>query len=266
MIDEISLERQNEFFGALTDPMPPEAIEWRVQTAGEKNKRVWAKVVPYADARWLMQRLDEVFGPMNWWDNYRAGPDGGVLCDLSVMVDGVVVTKQDVAGNTAVEGIKGGVTDAFKRACVKLNVGNIRALYGCGELFADVNEKGRYYQGRHHEGRYPAFKWDPPKGFRLPESTAYAPASPDEHEADGDEELSTESLEEGMLDLPEPASKKQVEQIQNLYMPLSAHLTEAQRDKCKQAMQGTAEEADATIKWLMTKVREVNGQFAEQEA
>lgn len=249
MNNEISLARQQEIFGALTESMPPEAIEWRVQTAGQKGDRPWAKVVPYADARWLMQRLDDVFGPMGWWNEYEAGPSGGVLCKLTVTVDGVSVTKQDGAENTQVESVKGGITDAFKRACVLLNVGNIRALYGSGEHFADINQSGQYYQPKDRSGnnRYPAFKWDPPRDFRLPESAAYTPhpaQSADEDESDE-------------LDLSGPATKEQKDQIINLRIPLSPHLTEAQKEKISEAIGGTEEQAAKTIEWLMQKSEEV---------
>ena len=56
----------------LIETMPVESIEWRVQRAGNTNGKAWALVVPYADARWLMQRLDEVFGVLDWWDEYEA--------------------------------------------------------------------------------------------------------------------------------------------------------------------------------------------------
>ena len=47
----------------LRDPFAPEDIEWRVQQAGEKNGRPWARVLAYVTNRAIMERLDEVVGP-----------------------------------------------------------------------------------------------------------------------------------------------------------------------------------------------------------
>lgn len=106
----------------LTATLPESAIEWRVQSSGKGKKGIWARVVPYADARYLMGVLDDACGPDGWRDEYRAGPDGGVLCRLSLRFGDEWIAKEDVAENTDIEAIKGGATDAFKRACVKWNV------------------------------------------------------------------------------------------------------------------------------------------------
>lgn len=244
-------------FKKLTEPMPPEAIEWRVQTAGQKDGRVWAKVVPYGDARWLMQRLDEVFGPMNWWDEYSEWGSDGVLCRLTVKVDSQTVSKMDVAGNTQVESVKGGVTDAFKRACVKFNVGNIRALYGSGEQFAQVSKDGSHYQpaDRSGKGRYPAFKWDPPAGFKLPDAATFQPSGPAGGDEDEDPaEFTDDSLEGGdTLDLSGPATAEQKDRIHELYLALATALTDAQKKRCKQALEATEEVAGKTIEWMEDK-------------
>ena len=63
----------------LRDPFAPEDIEWRVQQAGEKNGKPWARVLAYVTNRAIMDRLDEVVGASNWRNEYREGPGGGVL-------------------------------------------------------------------------------------------------------------------------------------------------------------------------------------------
>lgn len=240
MDNEISLKRQKEVFGALTDPMPEEAIEWRIQRAGEKNGKVWAMVVPYADARWMMQRLDDVFGPMGWWDSYEPGPGGGVLCSLTVVVDGVEVTKQDGAPNTDIEDVKGGITDAFKRACVKWNVGDVRALYRVGDLFANVHEDGSYYQSKDREDKYPAFKWDPPSlsgnGTRPPPERKPEPAQ---------SEVDSEKLQ----------------QLQNLYLPMQEVLKPAERRAIEEAMSGKRD-PDGAIEWLTNRAAQLEADAA----
>lgn len=125
---------------ALSAPMPMDAVEWRLDQA-DKNG-AWARIVCYADSRWLASRLDEVLTPGGWWDEYFQGPAGGVLCRLSILVGDRVVSKCDVGTASNFEGEKGAITDAFKRACTKWNVGNSRALYEVGEAWADIKAKG----------------------------------------------------------------------------------------------------------------------------
>jgi hypothetical protein len=146
----------------LRDPFAPEDIEWRVQTAGEKNGRPWARVLAYVTNRAIMDRLDEVAGPGNWRNEYQPGPAGGVVCGLSVRVpraDGAEwVTKWDGAENSDVEPVKGGLSNAMKRAAVQWGIG--RYLYDLDEGWATVTDNGRF-SAKTKEGKW--FKWDPPE-------------------------------------------------------------------------------------------------------
>lgn len=162
-------------FEALQAVFDPDALEWRVQQAGEKGGRVWAIVVPYVTNRAIQQRLDDVLGPANWRNEFQQGPDGGVLCGISIRVTvrstnlttGEVVettewlTKWDGAENTDVEGVKGGLSAAMKRAAVQLGIG--RYLYALEDAFAIISERGRF-RGRTKDHK--PFRWDPPE---LPE-------------------------------------------------------------------------------------------------
>jgi hypothetical protein len=125
---------------ALKDPLPPDAIEWRAGQVGTtKDGKPWCKVLAYLTSRAVMDRLDEVCGPTGWEDHYEPGPQGGVLCRLTVHHPDRSVTREDVAENTDVEAVKGGVSDALKRAAVKFGVG--RYLYKLGDTFAEVREE-----------------------------------------------------------------------------------------------------------------------------
>jgi hypothetical protein len=146
----------------LRDPFAPGDIEWRVQTAGEKNGKPWARVLAYVTNRAIMERFDEVVGPENWQNVYKEGPSGGVICGLSVRVtrlDGSAewVTKWDGAENTDVEPVKGGLSNAMKRAAVQWGIG--RYLYDLEEGWAQVTENGRF-SAKTKDGKW--FKWDPP--------------------------------------------------------------------------------------------------------
>jgi hypothetical protein len=81
----------------------------------------------YIDARAVMDRLDSVCGPENWTDAYTETPKGRLICTLSINIGGQWVSKSDGAGDTDVEGDKGAISDALKRAAVKWGIG--RYLY-----------------------------------------------------------------------------------------------------------------------------------------
>lgn len=103
----------------LKKPFPVSAISWRI---GQKNKdKTKAKMLCYIDARDVMDRLDEVCGT-NWSDYYEE-VKGRVVCTITI--DGK--SRSDGAGDTDIEGEKGGLSDAFKRAAVKWGIG--RYLY-----------------------------------------------------------------------------------------------------------------------------------------
>lgn len=124
----------------LSAPFPADAIEWRVQSSGFSGEKPWAKIVPYLTNRAIQDRLDEAVGPENWRNEYAAGPQGGVLCGISIYLpkaDGGGchwVTKWDGAENTDIEGVKGGLSNSMKRAAVQWGIG--RFLYECSEEWA----------------------------------------------------------------------------------------------------------------------------------
>jgi len=145
----------------LHDKFPPNDLEWRLQSCGSNKKGVWAICLCYVTNRAIMQRLDHVMKPHNWKNEYSEGPQGGVMCGLSLRIDGEWITKWDGAENTAVEPVKGGLSDSMKRAAVQWGIG--RYLYNLDAGFADVCESG-IKRGKTKDGKQ--FRWNPP---RLPE-------------------------------------------------------------------------------------------------
>ncbi len=115
-----------EIFAALAAPFAPDEVRTRNQSGRD---------LQYVTARTVMNRLDEVLGPADWWDDHQLLTDGSVMCRLSIRLpDGEIVTKTDVGGMSetrdASDAEKSGFSDAFKRAAVKFGVG--RYLYGDG--------------------------------------------------------------------------------------------------------------------------------------
>ena len=99
-------------------PFSKSELKWRQGRGGMQ--------LAYIDARCAMKRLDDVVGIDGWQDSYKS-LDGRTVCELSLKINGVWITKTDGAGDTNIEGEKGGLSDAFKRAAVKFGVG--RYLY-----------------------------------------------------------------------------------------------------------------------------------------
>jgi hypothetical protein len=134
----------------LAKPFPESAIHWRAQNVtGDGTK---ALALAYLDARDVMDRLDEVCGPAGWQTYYDETPTGRVICKLSILIDGEWICKSDGAGSTAVEGEKGGISDALKRAAVAWGIG--RYLYALKSVWAPC-------QSRDASGKKRWIKWEP---------------------------------------------------------------------------------------------------------
>jgi hypothetical protein len=114
-----------DLFTALAAPFAPQEVKSRSQSGRQ---------LYYVTARTVMNRLDAILGPENWWDEYYPNANS-VLCRLSVRLpDGQILTKADAGGYAGMadhgDDDKSGYSDAFKRAAVKLGVG--RYLYRDG--------------------------------------------------------------------------------------------------------------------------------------
>lgn len=112
-------------FAALAAPFAADEVRTRNQAGRD---------LQYVTARTVMNRLDEVLGPENWWDEYTP-MENAVICKLTVRLpDGSSVTKSDAGGFTTTADTsdyeKTGFSDSFKRAAVKFGIA--RYLYGDG--------------------------------------------------------------------------------------------------------------------------------------
>lgn len=146
---------------ALKQPFVPEDVEWRLQESGKgKDGKVWAKCLCYVTNRAIMDRLDDVVGPGGWKNEYAAGPGGGIVCGISIKLDGEWVTKWDGADNTEIEPVKGGLSNAMKRAAVQWGIG--RYLYDLEVGWAQVSDKGAHFARLPEKKGGDTFKWDPP--------------------------------------------------------------------------------------------------------
>ncbi|MGC8518798.1 MAG: Rad52/Rad22 family DNA repair protein [Steroidobacteraceae bacterium] len=123
----------------LRAPFDVELIRWRVG-ARMRSNRNRGQALPYVTARLVQDRLDEVMGPENWRNEFAAAPaGGGVMCILSLRINGEWISKADIAQQDEVRddahdpdkdreiAVKGAPSDALKRAAVQWGIG--RYLY-----------------------------------------------------------------------------------------------------------------------------------------
>ena len=77
--------------------------------------------VPYVTNRAIQNRLDEVCGPENWYNEFKPwhsnGKKDSQLCGIAIHFEGKgFITKWDGAEDSDIEPIKGGLSDSMKRA------------------------------------------------------------------------------------------------------------------------------------------------------
>ncbi|RTG98876.1 DNA repair protein Rad52 [Thermus scotoductus] len=166
----------DEVWQKLSEPFPPGEVQWRIEALSRDKKR--ALVVPYVDARTVLDRLDRVVGPEGWQDAYEVLADAEravrdergegrerlveVKCRLTVLG----VTKEDVGEG---DSLKAAFSDALKRAAVKFGVG--RYLYRLEKQWVDYDpEKGRFTPPKLPEpspGEEEGLEEEKPEAYRL---------------------------------------------------------------------------------------------------
>lgn len=132
-----------ELMAKLQAPFPAEEIEWRVgSTNGEKTKGL---ALAYVTNRAIQNRLDEVFGPFGWQNEFEEWKGKSQICGISVWDEEKKqwVTKWDGADDSATEAIKGGLSDSMKRAAYQWGIG--RYLYKLPSQWAKLKPMGKSY-------------------------------------------------------------------------------------------------------------------------
>jgi hypothetical protein len=160
MVEQIGHDEQKAEAQAILRALSRPIERDRVKVKEVKDAR--GKIIrrePYVTARTVMNRLDDVMGPENWWDDYIPR-ENSVICLLTIKLpDGSTLTKSDAGGYANCpdtgDGEKGGFSDAFKRAGVKFGIA--REIYGDGG---------------------PSYQW--PNLIRLAQETDPDPEAPEE--------------------------------------------------------------------------------------
>ena len=118
---------------ALRAPFAPHEHSWRAQQIARDGSRAMA--LCYITSRAVQNRLDDVCTPAGWESAFTETQSGRVIATITIDMGTRWVSKSDGAGATAMEGVKGGLSDAFKRAAVMWGVG--RYLYGLPAVWAE---------------------------------------------------------------------------------------------------------------------------------
>lgn len=168
---QVPTNRQ-ELYARLSEPFPVESLGWKPQaTSGSR-----ALAVAYIDARDVDDRLNQVLGLGNWQTSIRETKEG-VICTLSIRIDGEWVHFEDVGGFSEQKDpgdrLKAACSDALKRAAVHLGIG--RYLYNLPSEWCDYDSKKNRFADN------PPFKlpaWALPAGARKAPKPAPATATP----------------------------------------------------------------------------------------
>ena len=125
----------------LREPFRKEELEFRV--GATNNDKSMGLALAYVQARAIQNRLDELFGVDGWTVSYKE-ISAGFICSLSIKINDRWVTKEDGAGMTEYESVKGGISNAFKRvASSGFGVG--RYLYNAKKNWYPIRQQGRGY-------------------------------------------------------------------------------------------------------------------------
>lgn len=145
----------------LEYPFPVEDIEFRVLRTNKAKTEGY--IAAYVDSRAIQRRLDEVVGWENWQNDFevtqttisksttgqnptapnKTSNEPTFVCKLSIYSEekGEWLTKSNGAGSTDIEPVKGGLSNAFKRAASMFGIG--RYLYDMKDIKCPIDQ-GKY--------------------------------------------------------------------------------------------------------------------------
>ena len=139
----------------MIKPFPKKAVKTRKGPGG--------KALSYITARTLMERLDLEVGTANWQTRFHEVA-GKCCCELGIKIDGEWIWKSDGAGETSIEGEKGGFSDSLKRAGV--HFGYARELYpDAMEARAALSDQSPYSPQEESEMEADAHEYDMKNGI-----------------------------------------------------------------------------------------------------
>jgi hypothetical protein len=168
----------------MARPFHPLDLEWRLAHSRMRGNEVESYAFAYVTNRAIMNRLDEVVGPLNWQStaeqlrtvrtvNYKGDEKffDGFLSSIAIrdLTTGEWVWKTDGADNSDMEPIKGGISGAGKRAGVVWGIG--RYLYEMPDAAVVQHENALRNDKVRAGGNEVWINWSPPPipDFALPD-------------------------------------------------------------------------------------------------
>jgi hypothetical protein len=133
--------KMSDLLKKLREPFRKEELEFRV--GATNNDKSMGLALAYVQARAIQNRLDELFGVDGWTVSYKE-ISAGFICSLSIKINDRWVTKEDGAGMTEYESVKGGISNAFKRVASS-GFGIGRYLYNAKKNWYPIRQQGRGY-------------------------------------------------------------------------------------------------------------------------
>ena len=83
----------------LARPFAPEDLEWRIQVTSKDKTSGLA--IPYVTNRAIQDRLDEVVGPENWYNDYKPwhgnGKKDAQICGISIYFEDAYISIFDIS-------------------------------------------------------------------------------------------------------------------------------------------------------------------------
>lgn len=134
-------ESFKEIMEQLQMPFGPDDIEWRVGSTTQDKKKGMA--LAYVTNRAIQNRLDDIFGPFGWKNEYKEWKGQSQLCGISIKHEGEWITKWDGASDSNQEAVKGGLSDSMKRAAYQWGIG--RYLYKLPSTWHPIKQQGRSF-------------------------------------------------------------------------------------------------------------------------
>lgn len=176
-------------FAALQAPFPPHQVSWRPRRSGRSENGIWLRAVPYVEARWVHQRLDDVLGPANWRTLHEL-KDNALLVGLALRdpETGEWVTKWEGTGlMAATQGHDGLSEEDARKATFTVGFRRAAAMWGIGRPLLFVESLPATCHADSRQGQHWAklddsteFSWDPPTlpPWALPGGAGVPPEGP----------------------------------------------------------------------------------------
>ena len=130
------------------------AVKWLPRDTKSAAGKIMC--VPYIDRQLVINRLNDVMGSDGWQFDVKPETDGSKTGTISLLLNGEWISRSDTGKATAIEGEKGGTSDALKRASTHFGIGIY--IYNLGNKWINskpgkngkaqpINDAGKFLHG-----------------------------------------------------------------------------------------------------------------------